>query len=106
MMAQAQTLKETGQTPPSKGYKQELNRVLSFKDLLIYGMIFMVPIAPMSVYGIVSKESFGMVPLVYLVGIIAMVFTALSYSRMSREFPVAGSVYSYVQRGLNPHIGF
>lgn len=88
------------------GYKQELNRVLTFKDLLIYGMVFMVPIAPMGVYGIVSKESFGMVPLVYLVGIIAMVFTALSYSSMSREFPVAGSVYSYVQRGLNPHIGF
>ncbi|MFD0050912.1 APC family permease [Actinomycetes bacterium NPDC127524] len=106
-MAQAQ--KTTGTAagqPPSKGYKQELNRVLTFKDLLIYGMIFMVPIAPMSVYGIVSKESFGMVPLVYLVGIVAMVFTALSYSRMSREFPVAGSVYSYVQRGLNPHIGF
>lgn len=89
-----------------KGYQQELNRVLTFKDLLIYGMIFMVPIAPMGVYGIVSKQSFGMVPLVYLVGIIAMVFTALSYSKMSREFPIAGSVYAYVQRGLNPHIGF
>lgn len=83
-----------------------LRRVLTFKDLLVYGMVFMVPIAPMSVYGIVSQQSFGMVPLVYLVGIIAMVFTALSYSKMSREFPVAGSVYSYVQRGLNPHIGF
>ena len=87
-------------------YQQELNRVLGFKDLLIYGMVFMVPIAPMSVYGLVSQQSYGMVPLVYLVGIIAMVFTALSYSQMSREFPVAGSVYSYVQRGLNPHIGF
>jgi amino acid transporter len=88
------------------GYKQELNRVLTFKDLLVYGMVFMVPIAPMGVYGLVSNESFGMVPLVYLVGIIAMIFTAFSYSQMSREFPVAGSVYAYVQRGLNPHIGF
>ncbi|WP_082129756.1 APC family permease [Aneurinibacillus tyrosinisolvens] len=88
------------------GYKQELNRTLTFKDLLIYGMVFMVPVAPMSVYGLVSQQSFGMVPLVYLVGIIAMVFTALSYSRMSKEFPVAGSVYSYVQRGLNAHVGF
>jgi amino acid transporter len=87
-------------------YKQELNRVLTFKDLLIYGMVFMVPIAPMGVYGYVSNSSFGMVPLVYLVGIFAMVFTAFSYSRMSREFPVAGSVYSYVQRGFNPHVGF
>jgi amino acid transporter len=90
----------------TSGYKQELNRVLTFKDLLIYGMVFMVPIAPMGVYGLVSNESFGMVPLVYLVGIVAMVFTAFSYSQMSKEFPVAGSVYTYVQRGLNPHIGF
>jgi amino acid transporter len=87
-------------------HQQQLRRVLTFKDLLIYGMVFMVPIAPMGVYGIVSNQSFGMVPLVYLVGIIAMVFTALSYSKMSREFPIAGSVYSYVQRGLNPHVGF
>ena len=93
-------------TAATANYNQELRRVLTFKDLLIYGMVFMVPIAPMGVYGIVSQQSFGMVPLVYLVGIIAMVFTAFSYSRMSREFPIAGSVYSYVQRGLNPHIGF
>jgi amino acid transporter len=88
------------------GYTQELRRTLRLRDLLIYGMIFMVPIAPMAVYGYVSQQSFGMVPLVYLVGIIAMVFTALSYKQISARFPIAGSVYSYVQRGLNPHIGF
>jgi len=104
-MAQAQTTKSVNIAVSSSGHT-ELRRVLTFKDLLIYGMVFMVPIAPMGVYGIVSQQSFGMVPLVYLVGIIAMVFTALSYSKMSKEFPVAGSVYSYVQRGLNPHIGF
>jgi amino acid transporter len=105
-MTQVQVTKSAKAANGSQGYNQELRRVLSFKDLLVYGMVFMVPIAPMGVYGIVSQQSFGMVPLVYLVGIIAMVFTALSYSKMSREFPVAGSVYSYVQRGLNPHIGF
>ncbi len=87
-------------------YKQELTRALSLKDLLIYGMVFMVPISPMVVYGVVAQQSGGMVPLVYLVGIIAMLFTALSYREMSKKFPIAGSVYSYVQRGLNPHIGF
>ena len=25
---------------------------------------------------------------------------------MSSKFPIAGSVYSYVQRGINPHVGF
>jgi amino acid transporter len=44
--------------------------------------------------------------LIYIVGIVAMTFTALSYRWMSQEFPIAGSVYSYVQRGFNPHIGF
>ncbi len=90
----------------SAGYRQELERTLGLRHLLVYGMIFMVPIAPWAVYGFVSRESFGMVPLVYLVGIVAMVFTALSYKQLSSAFPVAGSVYSYVQRGLNPYLGF
>ncbi|MFD2171318.1 APC family permease [Tumebacillus lipolyticus] len=88
------------------GYKQELKRTLTFKDLVIFGLITMLPIAPTQVYGMIAPSSFGMAPLVYLVGIVAMLFTALSYSKMSREFPFAGSVYSFVQRGLNPHIGF
>lgn len=88
------------------GYRQELRRALGFRDLLVYGMVFMVPIAPMGIYGFVAGEAFGMVPLVYLVGIIAMTFTALSYRQLSRVFTYAGSVYSYVQRGFNPHVGF
>lgn len=93
-------------TPTDAGYRQELNRTLGLRQLLVYGMIFMVPIAPMAVYGFVAKESYGMVPLVYLVGIVAMVFTALSYKQMSSVFPVAGSVYSYVQHGWHPYLGF
>lgn len=48
------------------GYKQELKRALTFKDLLFYGMIFMVPIAPMGIYGYVVDVSNGMAPLAYL----------------------------------------
>lgn len=88
------------------GYKQELRRSLTFKDLLFYGMVFMVPIAPMGIYGYVTEVSNGMAPLAYIIGIIAMIFTALSYSRMSNEFPMAGSVYSYASRGISPHVGF
>lgn len=88
------------------GYKQELNRALSLKDLIIYGLITMLPIAPIQVYGTIAKGSLGMVPLVYLVGIITMMFTAFSYRPMSQEFQISGSTYSYVQRGLNPHLGF
>ncbi|CAH0217555.1 MULTISPECIES: APC family permease [Pseudomonas] len=88
------------------GYRQELKRSLSLTDLVVYGMIFMIPIAPFGVYGYVNAEAPGMVPLAYIIGMVAMLFTALSYGSMARAFPVAGSVYSYAQRGLNQHVGF
>src|SRR5579863_7641476 len=66
----------------------------------------MVPIAPYAVYGFVYKDAKGMVPLAYLVGLIGMFFTALSYAAMSRAFPLAGSVYTYAQRGLHEIAGF
>ncbi len=88
------------------GYKQELNRQLGLKDVVLYGVLFMVIIAPQSIWGLVSQQSMGMSTLVYIIGFIAISFTALSYVRMSARFPIAGSVYSYVQRGINPHVGF
>jgi amino acid transporter len=88
------------------GYHEELRRVLTTRDLIIYGMIFMVPIAPFSVYGFVWDDAKGMVPLAYLVGLVGMVFTALSYAAMSRAFPLAGSVYTYARRGLHEVAGF
>src|SRR5580658_3086269 len=88
------------------GYRQELRRALTTKDLLIYGMVFMVPIAPYSVYGFVWGASRGLVPLAYLLGLVGMIFTALSYAAMSRAFPLAGSVYTYAQRGLHEIAGF
>jgi len=88
------------------GYQQELKRSLSLRDLLIYGMIFMVPIAPFAIFGVVFNTSKGMVPLTYLIGLVAMLFTALSYREMSRAFPVAGSVYTYAGRGIASWVGF
>ncbi|WP_426206542.1 APC family permease [Pseudomonas sp. TWP3-1] len=88
------------------GYKQELKRSLTLTDLVVYGMIFMIPIAPFGVYGYVNAEAPGMVPLAYIIGMVAMLSTALSYGSMARAFPIAGSVYSYAQRGLNQHVGF
>ena len=88
------------------GYKDQLHRALTTKDLVIYGLIFMVPIAPYSVFGFVYNDAKGMVPLAYLVGLVGMFFTALSYAAMSRAFPLAGSVYTYAQRGLHEIAGF
>lgn len=88
------------------GYKQELRRGMGLWDVVLYGVLFMVIIAPHSIWGLVQQQGLGMSTLVYLVGFVAIGFTALSYVRMSRRFPIAGSVYSYVQRGMNPHAGF
>jgi amino acid transporter len=88
------------------GYRQELKRSLRLRDLLVYGLIFMVPIAPFAIFGVVFNAAKGMVPLTYVIGLVAMLFTALSYREMSRAFPVAGSVYSYAGRGIAPWVGF
>lgn len=88
------------------GYKQELKRALSLRDIVLYGMLFMVIIAPQSIYGEIQLASGGLTPLVYIVGAAAISFTALAYKQMSNRFPIAGSVYAYVQRGINPHFGF
>jgi len=88
------------------GYHQQLRRALGTVDLVVYGMIFMVPIAPFAIFGFVWNDSRGMVPLAYLVGMAGMFFTAASYAQMARAFPVAGSVYSYAQRGLSEVAGF
>jgi amino acid transporter len=90
----------------SFGYKEELRRALKFTDLVMYGIIFMIPIAPFAIYGYVADASSGMVVLAYFVGLVAMSFTALSYKVLSEDFPIAGSVYAYAQRGIGDAVGF
>lgn len=88
------------------GYRQELKRSLTFTDLLVYGLIFMVPIAPFGIFGSVYQASGGMVALAYAIGMLAMAFTAASYAQMARAFPMAGSVYAYAGRGIAQPVGF
>jgi amino acid transporter len=106
-MVNSDTTSADGQrTLESFGYTQELNRSVSTVDLLVYGLVFMVPIAPWAIFGTVYNSASGMVPLVYVIGLIAMIFTALAYSQMAKSFPLAGSVFSYVGRGIHPSLGF
>src|ERR1700733_1821641 len=93
-------------TLESFGYAQELNRSVSTFDLLVYGLVFMVPIAPWAIFGTVYNSASGMVPQVYVIGLVAMIFTALAYAQMAKSFPLAGSVFSYVGRGIHPSVGF
>jgi len=81
-------------------------RVLSLWDLVIFGLAFIGPTAPYSMYGIATVKSHGHLPLVYGVAMVAMGFTALSYGRMANAFPEAGSTYTYTAKALRPTVGF
>lgn len=83
-----------------------LSRSLTVKDLVIYGLVFMVPVAPIAVYGTFLSLAKGMVSLAYLVGMIAILFTGFSYFTMSKRYSFSGSVYNYVQKAAHPNIGF
>lgn len=97
---------EAEDTLHALGYEQELKRSMSLADVVIYGLIYMVPLAPVAVFGIVYNFSSGAVVLVYVVAAIAMLFSAVSYREMATEFPIAGSVYSYVRNGIGDFVGF
>jgi len=83
-----------------------LKRALTVWDLVIYGIMFMIPVAPFAWYGTFIGPANGMVALAYVIGLVAMLFTGFSYAQMSRRYPIAGSVYSYVQRGARPELGW
>ena len=88
------------------GYRQELKRSLSLTDLLIYGLVLISPTAVFPTFGIIYNMSAGMVPLVYVIGVVAMFFTALSYMAMSQEFPLAGSAYAFTRGTFGDGAGF
>ena len=83
-----------------------LKRTLKTSDLVIFGLVFMIPLAPAGMYGVYLGPSGGMVALCYLIGMVAMFFTGMSYRVMAQKFPEAGSVYVYVQKGVSPALGF
>jgi len=97
---------DPGLTPTESGAPVRFKRVLSRGDLILYGLVILTPTAPYPVYGIVQQVSDGHAALAYVAALVAMLFTAASYGKMSGAFPSAGSTYTYAQRALNEHVGF
>jgi len=83
-----------------------LKPVLSVWDLIFYGIVLIQPIAPVPLYGVAQKLSDGHFVTIILIALFAMLITAVSYGRMAALYPMAGSAYTYVGKGLNPHLGF
>src|SRR6478752_3609310 len=83
-----------------------LKRALGVPSLVLFGMVYMVPLTVFTTYGIVTQLTGGRLSVAYLVTLAAMVFTARSYARMSAAYPVAGSAYAYTQRTFGAPVGF
>ncbi|NEC65336.1 APC family permease [Streptomyces sp. SID9727] len=83
-----------------------LRRTLGFRDLVVYGLLFIAPMAPVGVFGTLDAKSDGAVALVYVAATVVMAFTAFSYAQMVRVAPMAGSVFAYARKGLGEGPGF
>ncbi len=83
-----------------------LKRSLTLWDLVMYGVIVIQPVAPLSVYGVLSNRGHGHVVTTILIAMVAMLLTAFSYGRMARAYPSAGSAFTYVGQEINPAAGY
>jgi putrescine importer len=90
--------------PPAKAPR--LRRSLTLWDLILYGVIVIQPVAPMSVFGVLSDRGYGHVVTTILIAMVAMLFTAISYGRMARAYPSAGSAFTYVGQEISPALGY
>jgi len=92
---------DTSNTAPTR-----LRRTLGLWDLILYGVIVIQPVAPMSVFGVLSNRGKGHVVTTILIAMVAMLFTAISYGKMARAYPSAGSAFTYVGQEINPALGY
>ncbi|MBT1004362.1 APC family permease [Paenarthrobacter sp. DKR-5] len=83
-----------------------LNRTLGLGSVVLFGVAYMAPLIVLGTFGIIAVASGGAVPAAYLLALVAMLFTAQSYGRMAKAFPVSGSAYTYVRRTIDSRAGF
>ena len=92
--------------PANSPGQPHLKRVLSLWDLIYFGIILTSPIAAVPLFGEGQVLSHGHTVTTLLLAMVAMSVTAVSFGRMASVYPSAGSVYTYISRGLNPNVGF
>ena len=83
-----------------------LKRSLGLWAIVGLGLGYMTPTVVFDTFGIVSQETNNVVPLAYLVALIVMMFTAISYGKIAGAIPSAGSAYTYVRESIHPNLGF
>lgn len=83
-----------------------LTRTLRLPSLVLFGLAYLTPLIVLGIFGVIASETGGASASAYLLALIAMLFTANSYGRMAKAFPVAGSAYTYVRRTIDGRVGF
>ncbi|MGG1368128.1 APC family permease [Priestia megaterium] len=84
----------------------ELKRSLKLWSIVFLGIGYMTPMVVFDTFGIVAQKTNGHVPTAYILALVAMLFTAISYGKMVKVYPVAGSAYTYTQKTINSNLGF
>lgn len=83
-----------------------LKRSLSLPLLIMFGLAYLAPTVVFNYYGIFTQSTGGMYTLAFAITTVVMLFTAYSYVQMVKAYPVAGSAYTYVNKSVQPHVGF
>ena len=84
----------------------ELRKTLTLVPVVMMGLAYMQPMTLFDTFGIVSGMTAGHVPTAYAFALIAILFTALSYGKLVKRYPSAGSAYTYAQKSISPTVGF
>src|SRR6201981_2478842 len=106
MVDSAEGARLSSEAPVVTNVGPGLRRTLTLWDLILYGVIVIQPVAPMSVYGVLMKRGHGHAVTTILIAMVAMLLTAISYGRMARVYPSAGSAYTYVGQEIHPSLGY
>ncbi len=96
----------TGNRQTGSGKGAQLRQTLTLFQVVMIGLAYLQPMTIFDTFGIVSGLTSGHVATSYVIALVAVLFTALSYGKLVKRFPSAGSAYTYAQKAMNPHIGF
>ncbi|TCB66959.1 APC family permease [Acinetobacter sp. ANC 4178] len=84
----------------------KLQKTLGFWHIVIIGLAYIQPMTLFDTFGLVSEESHYHVPTSYIIALVAILFTSISYGHMIRRYPSSGSAYTYAQKSIHPNVGF
>ncbi|WP_180080659.1 MULTISPECIES: APC family permease [unclassified Acinetobacter] len=84
----------------------KLQKTLGLWHIIIIGLAYIQPMTLFDTFGLVAEESHYHVPTSYIIALIAILFTSISYGHMIRRYPSSGSAYTYAQKSIHPNVGF